>query len=253
MRRPSGRLPAPWRRLAAGLGNAVQCGPRPVLAGRGPAGRVLPARGARQHREVAAARGLPARGLLEAYPADAGPVRRPVRPSARRAGEDRAARPRGRVAGRVPLARGLRSSALPAGEGRRRARDRLEGMATMDATALTVVGTGVALFVALWKVQGNRFDAVDRRFDMAEELNRERFDAVDRRFDRERFDGKARTLRGGRQAVRHGGKREPRTLRGGGPAVRHGGRAESGGPRGHLREHRKARLADPHRYRGPAR
>ena len=63
----------------------------------------------------------------------------------------------------------------------------------MDATALTVVGTGVALFVALWKVQGNRFDAVDRRFDMAEELNRERFDAVDRRFDmadklnRERF------------------------------------------------------------------
>ena len=59
--------------------------------------------------------------------------------------------------------------------------DRLEGMTTMDATILTVlgtgltaIGTGVALFVALWRVQGNRFDAVDRRFDAAEKLNRER-------------------------------------------------------------------------------
>ena len=57
----------------------------------------------------------------------------------------------------------------------------------MDATALTVVGTGVALFVALWKVQGNRFDAVGRRFDMAEELNRERFD-MEEKLNRERFE-----------------------------------------------------------------
>ena len=57
----------------------------------------------------------------------------------------------------------------------------------MDATALTVVGTGVALFVALWKVQGNRFDAVDKRFDMAEKLNRERFDMAEK-LNRERFD-----------------------------------------------------------------
>ena len=126
----------------------------------------------------------------------------------------------------------------------------------MDATALTVVGTGVALFVALWKVQGNRFDAVDRRFDMAEELNRERFDAVDRRFDmteelnRERFDMAENAIRERFEAM---DRRFDMTLRDGGPAVRHGGRAESGGPRGHLREHRKARLADPHRYRGPAR
>ena len=57
----------------------------------------------------------------------------------------------------------------------------------MDATALTVVGTGVALFVALWKVQGNRFDAVDKRFDMAEKLNRERFEMAET-LNRERFD-----------------------------------------------------------------
>ena len=57
----------------------------------------------------------------------------------------------------------------------------------MDATALTVVGTGVALFVALWKVQGNRFDAVDKRFDMAEKLNRDRFDMAEK-LNRERFD-----------------------------------------------------------------
>ena len=57
----------------------------------------------------------------------------------------------------------------------------------MDATALTVVGTGVALFVALWKVQGNRFDAVDKRFDMAEKLNRERFEMAETQ-NRERFE-----------------------------------------------------------------
>jgi peroxiredoxin family protein len=67
-------------------------------------------------------------------------------------------------------------------------------MTTMDATILTVlgtgltaIGTGVALFVALWRVQGNRFDAVDRRFDMAEKLNRERFDMAEK-LNRERFE-----------------------------------------------------------------
>ena len=58
---------------------------------------------------------------------------------------------------------------------------------TVLGTGLTAIGTGVALFVALWRVQGNRFDAVDRRFDMAEKLNRERFEAMDRRWT-ERFD-----------------------------------------------------------------
>ena len=76
---------------------------------------------------------------------------------------------------------------------------------TVLGTGLTAIGTGVALFVALWKVQGSRFDAVDRRwaerfdavdrrFDAADKRWAERFDAVDRRFDmaekldRERFE-----------------------------------------------------------------
>ena len=58
---------------------------------------------------------------------------------------------------------------------------------TVIGTGLTAIGTGVALFVALWRVQGNRFDAVDRRFDMAEKLNRERFDMADK-LNRERFE-----------------------------------------------------------------
>ena len=61
----------------------------------------------------------------------------------------------------------------------------------MDATILTVIGTGIALFAALWRSQGNRFDTAERlnreRFDMAEKLNRERFEAMDRRWV-ERFD-----------------------------------------------------------------
>ena len=35
-------------------------------------------------------------------------------------------------------------------------------MLTVVGTGLTVAGTGIALFVALWKVQGQRFDAMDR-------------------------------------------------------------------------------------------
>ena len=65
---------------------------------------------------------------------------------------------------------------------------------TVPGTGLTAIGTGVALFVALWRVQGNRFDAVDKRFDavdrcfdMAEELNRERFEIAEK-LNRERFE-----------------------------------------------------------------
>ena len=57
----------------------------------------------------------------------------------------------------------------------------------MDATILTVIGTGIALFAALWRAQGNRFDAVDKRFDTAEKLNRERFDMAEK-LNRERFE-----------------------------------------------------------------
>ena len=68
----------------------------------------------------------------------------------------------------------------------------------MDATMLTVVGTGIGLFVALWKVQGRQFDTMDRRmqerfeavnqrFDVAEQMNRERFEMAENR-NRERFE-----------------------------------------------------------------
>ena len=54
----------------------------------------------------------------------------------------------------------------------------------MDATMLAVFGTGVALFAALWRVQGNRFDILerhmDKRFEASEALNRERFEMAER-------------------------------------------------------------------------
>ena len=53
----------------------------------------------------------------------------------------------------------------------------------MDATALTVVGTGVALFVALWRVQGNRFDTLGRHIDRRFEAVDRRFEAVDKQFE----------------------------------------------------------------------
>ena len=55
----------------------------------------------------------------------------------------------------------------------------------MDATILAVFGTGIALFGALWKVQGHRFDMAEKanheRFKMAEKANHERFEALERR------------------------------------------------------------------------
>ena len=107
-------------------------------------------------------------------------------------------------------------------------------MLAVLGTGLTAIGTGVALFAALWKVQGNRFDTLERHMD-------KRFEAVDERVDR---------------ALRDGRKRKPRTpggdgpavdgtLRGDGPAVRDGGTARRGGPRGHLREHREGWTRGP--------
>ena len=79
----------------------------------------------------------------------------------------------------------------------------------MDATMLAVFGTGltaigatIALFTALWRVQGNRFDALERhvdkqlgavdkrsteRFEMAEKASRERFEMAETT-SRERFE-----------------------------------------------------------------
>ncbi len=48
-------------------------------------------------------------------------------------------------------------------------------MLAVMGTGLTLVGTGLALFVALWRVQGNRFDTLERHID-------HRFAAVDKQF-----------------------------------------------------------------------
>ena len=60
----------------------------------------------------------------------------------------------------------------------------------MDATMLAVFGTGltaiatcVTLFTALWRVQGNRFDTLERHLDKRFEAVDRRFEAVDRRFE----------------------------------------------------------------------
>ena len=77
-------------------------------------------------------------------------------------------------------------------------------------TGLTAIGTAVALFAALWRVQGNRFDALERhidhrfagvdkqfavadkrwteRFEMSEKASRERLDAMDAKWT-ERLEG----------------------------------------------------------------
>ena len=64
-------------------------------------------------------------------------------------------------------------------------------MLAVLGTGLTAIGTGVALFAALWKVQGNRFDTLERHLDKRfESVGDKRFDAVDKRFDAvdKRFD-----------------------------------------------------------------
>ena len=75
-------------------------------------------------------------------------------------------------------------------------------MLTVVGTGLTVVGTGIAALVALWRVAGHRFDTLERhidkrfeavdqrwteRFEMAETMNRERFEMAEKA-SRERFD-----------------------------------------------------------------
>ena len=50
-------------------------------------------------------------------------------------------------------------------------------------TGLTAIGTTVTLFVALWRVQGNRFDMLERHIDKRFEAVDKQFEAVDRRFE----------------------------------------------------------------------
>ena len=64
-------------------------------------------------------------------------------------------------------------------------------MLAVFGTGLTAIGTTIALFTALWRVLGNRFDtlerhvdhrfaAVDKRFEMAERASRERFEMAEK-------------------------------------------------------------------------
>ena len=64
-------------------------------------------------------------------------------------------------------------------------------MLAVFGTGLTAIGTTIALFTALWRVLGTRFDAlerhvdhrfaaVDKRFEMAERASRERFEMAEK-------------------------------------------------------------------------
>ena len=82
--------------------------------------------------------------------------------------------------------------ALPAGAGPRGRRpEGTDGDGRGDACGvrhgLTTVATGLALFVALWRVQGNRFDTLERHIDRRFETVDKRFEAADKRWA-ERFE-----------------------------------------------------------------
>ncbi len=55
-------------------------------------------------------------------------------------------------------------------------------MLAVMGTGLTLVGTGLALFVALWRVQGNRFDTLERHIDHRFAGVDKQFAAVDKQF-----------------------------------------------------------------------
>ena len=112
-------------------------------------------------------------------------------------------------------------------------------MLAVLGTGLTAIGTGVALFAALWKVQGNRFDTLERhmdkrfeavderwteRFEMAENASRERLEAMDRRWT-ERFEAMDRRFETAAQhdeaahaaiceSIAKAGRADPRRRRG---------------------------------------
>ncbi len=95
-------------------------------------------------------------------------------------------------------------------------------MLAVMGTGLTLVATGLALFVALWRVQGNRFDTLERhidhrfaavdkqfaavdkrwtgRFEMAEKASRERLEAMDAKWT-QRFDAVERQSQATHAAV----------------------------------------------------
>ena len=56
-------------------------------------------------------------------------------------------------------------------------------MLAVFGTGLTAIGTAVALFVALWRVQGSRFDLLERHIDKRFEGVDKRFEGVDKQFE----------------------------------------------------------------------
>ena len=64
-------------------------------------------------------------------------------------------------------------------------------MLAVFGTGLTAIGTAIALFTALWRVQGNRFDALERHVDKQFEGVDKRFEGVDKQFEGvdKRFEG----------------------------------------------------------------
>ncbi len=67
-------------------------------------------------------------------------------------------------------------------------------MLAVMGTGLTLAGTGLALFVALWRVQGNRFDTLERHIDHRFAAVDKQFAAVDKRWT-ERFEMAERASR----------------------------------------------------------
>ncbi len=55
-------------------------------------------------------------------------------------------------------------------------------MLAVMGTGLTTIATGLALFVALWRVQGNRFDTLERHIDHRFAGVDKQFAAVDKQF-----------------------------------------------------------------------
>ncbi len=56
-------------------------------------------------------------------------------------------------------------------------------MLAVFGTGLTAIGTTIALFTALWRVQGNRFDTLERHVDKRFEGVDKRFEGVDKQFE----------------------------------------------------------------------
>ena len=67
-------------------------------------------------------------------------------------------------------------------------------MLAVFGTGLTAIGTTIALFTALWRVLGNRFDTLERHVDKRFEAVDKQFEGVDKRWA-ERFEMAERASR----------------------------------------------------------